>query len=155
MSLDVATSFNTSSQNASRAFFGEFDLARKSSQTLSQQGSLFSLSHTSYIKLFQLFSKFFSQLYICERDVFIGEEEEVGIPEMVERRPYPLGGFSKLGNKKPNEDVRCYLVEQLMLTPLMKWLAMETSLLFEIFFQKQLGAGSPPRESTNGHGDQC
>ena len=59
-------------------------------------------------------------MHLCERDVFIGEEEEVGLPQMVEVRPYPLGGFPNVGNKKPKEDVRLYLVEQLMLTPLMK-----------------------------------
>ena len=62
--------------------------------------------------------------------MFIGEEEEVGIPQMVEGRPYPLGGCSNVGNKKPKEDVRRYSVEQTMLTPLTKWLGMETSLLF-------------------------
>ena len=48
--------------------------------------------------------KMFIQLQLCERDVFIGEEEEVGIPQMVEGRPYPLGGCSNVGNKKPKED---------------------------------------------------
>ena len=56
--------------------------------------------------------------------------KEVGIPPMVEGRPYPLGGCSNVGNKKPKEDFRCYSVEQPMLTTLTKWLEMENFLLF-------------------------
>ena len=50
--------------------------------------------------------------------------------------PYPLGGCSNVGNKKPKEDVRRYSIEQLMLTTLTKWLAMETSLLYLKKFPK-------------------
>ena len=69
-------------------------------------------------------------MHLCERDVFIGEEEEVGIPQMVEGRPYPLGGCSNVEKKNPKEGLRCYSVKQNMLTLLTKWLGMETSLLF-------------------------
>ena len=94
------------------------------------KGSLSALAHTSLFRLFKLFSKMFSQQHLCERDVYIGEEEEVGIPQMVEGRHYPLGGCPKVGNKKLKEDVRHYSVEQLMPTPLTKWLEMENLLLY-------------------------
>ena len=34
-------------------------------------------------------------VYQWEIDLFIEGEEEVGIPTMMEGRPYPLGGFPK------------------------------------------------------------
>ena len=81
--------------------------------------------------------------------------KEVGIPHMVEGRPYPLGGCSNVGNKKPKEDFRRYSVEQPMLTTLTKWLEMETLLLFYKKFQKQLSAGSPLGQSANGREAEC
>ena len=38
-------------------------------------------------------------------------EEEVGIPTIVEGRPYPLGGSPYGGNKRPKEEGHGYLVE--------------------------------------------
>ena len=81
--------------------------------------------------------------------------KEVGIPHMVEGRPYPLGGCSNVGNKKLKEDFRRYSVEQPMLTTLTKWLEMETLLLFYKKIKKQLSAGSPLGQSTNGRKGEC
>ena len=81
--------------------------------------------------------------------------KEVGIPHMVEGRPYPLGGCSNVGNKKPKEDFRSYSVEQLMLTTLKKWLGMETLLLFYKKIKKQLSAGSPLGQIANGREAEC
>ena len=94
MSFVVAASFSGSSQNASRAFVKEFGCGEAISlSSLSTRVSLSSLSHTNYIRLFQQF--LFSYLHLCEIGVFIEGEEEVGIPQMVEGRPYPLGGCPK------------------------------------------------------------
>jgi len=55
---------------------------------------------------------------------------------MVEGRPYPLGGCSYIGKKKPREDARHYSVKKLMLTLLTKWLEMKNLLLYLKNFPK-------------------
>ena len=62
-------------------------------------------------------------------------------PSNVERRPYPLGGYPNVGNKKLKEYVLCYSVEQPMLTLLTKWLEMEILLLYLKKFPKTTQSG--------------
>ena len=45
--------------------------------------------------LFSLLAIMVQLVYQWEIALFIEGEEEVGIPTMVEGRPYPLGGFPK------------------------------------------------------------
>ena len=157
MSLDVATSFSRSSQNASGTLFGEFGHGEAISlSSLSIGVSLCSISH----QLYQTVSKKCSAIPIqlvasmWERCIYRkrggGWDPSYGGREAL--------SFGRLPQKEETRIQRKVLNVIQSNNP--SWLAhevvsMETSLLYLKTFQKQLDVGSSLRQSANGHGAHC